>query len=334
MKKKFANLFFLVLTALLCFSDYSQPFAASFSGYSAGADSLKYMGHATFKIKTADGKVIYIDPYGKNDYSDSADVVLITHSHDDHNQPGWVKKKPTCTIITWTQALVNGVYKSFTIGNIKIDAVPAYNSNHPKNSCVGYVIEFNGIKVYHAGDTGNITEMADLAKREITYALLPMDAIYTMTPEQATAAANTIKAKYSIPMHTMPPPDTYSSAIVARFTPANKLIVRPNETIALSSEPTSVGEIEQAPEKFQLMQNFPNPFNNETRISFLLPEVSHVSLRIFDLLGNEVSTLLNQEMIEGLHTVAFNPGSLCSGTYFYTLQAGSFRDSKKIVLLK
>ena len=198
------------------------------------SDSLKYLGHSFVKIKTMDGTVIYIDPFTVHEYADSADIVLITHEHYDHNDLTCIKQRSTCQVIRSANANQNGVYQSFTIGNIKITkitGVAAYNNQprnltyHLKSQCVGYIVEFDGIKLYHAGDTGNIPEMADLASQNITYALLPMDGIYTMTPEEATQAAAMIQAKCDIPIHTMPPPDTYSDANVARFTSPHKLIV-------------------------------------------------------------------------------------------------------------
>ena len=113
-------------------------------------DTLKYFEHSFVQIITADKKNIYIDPYGHNQFKDSADIVLITHEHTDHNQINRVIQKKSCIVIRSANALKNGVYQSFTIGNVKITAIPAYNSNHDKNSCVGYVVEFDGIKLYHS----------------------------------------------------------------------------------------------------------------------------------------------------------------------------------------
>jgi L-ascorbate metabolism protein UlaG (beta-lactamase superfamily) len=209
-----------------------------FSMSASISDSLKYIGHSFIKIKTSEGKVIYVDPFNVNEFSDSADVVLITHEHSDHNELFRVKQKATCQVIRSVNAIQGGVYQRFTIGNIKVKAVAAYNSYHAKSDCVGYVIEFDGIKLYHAGDTGKITEMADLAGQDITYALLPMDGIYTMTPEEATQAAAMIHAKYDIPIHTMPPTDTYSSSIAARFKSPNKCVVLPGVTVGLHRSTT------------------------------------------------------------------------------------------------
>jgi L-ascorbate metabolism protein UlaG (beta-lactamase superfamily) len=298
------------------------------------SNSLKYLGHSFVKIKTSEGKVIYIDPFNVTEYSDSADVILVTHEHSDHNDLTRVRQRATCQVIRAANAIQAGVYQNFTIGNIKISAVAAYNANHPKSSSVGYVVEFDGIKLYHAGDTGFITEMADLASQNITYALLPMDGIYTMSPEEATQAATKIQAKCDIPIHTMPPTDTYSDAIVARFTSPHKLIVKPGSTIELNSTATSVEKSTNHPEDFRLDQNYPNPFNPSTRIDFTLPTSLFVTLKIYNVLGKEVGTLISENLQAGNHSRIWNAVNMPSGIYYYKLQAGKYTETKKLVLLK
>jgi L-ascorbate metabolism protein UlaG (beta-lactamase superfamily) len=298
------------------------------------SDSLKYIGHSFVKIKTLDGKVIYIDPFNVNEFADSADVILVTHEHSDHNDLTRVKPKTTCQIIRSANAIQGGVYQSFTIGSIKITAVAAYNANHPKSSCVGYVVQFDGIKLYHAGDTGLIPEMADLANQNITYALLPMDGIYTMSPEEATQAAVMIHARFDIPIHTMPPTDTYSDAIVARFTSPNKIVVRPGTTIDIHSAALSVEQSTIRPEDFRLEQNYPNPFNPTTVISYQCSVNSNVKLSVFDILGKEVTTLVNEQKPAGSYAVQWNAAGMPSGIYFYKLQAGKYAETKKLVLIK
>ena len=302
-------------------------------------DSMVFLGHSSVKIKTSDAKVIYIDPYAGSEYADSADIVLITHQHSDHNQLNLVRRKAACTVITNVEAIQNNSYKSFTVGNVRIDAVAAYNVNHPKSASVGFVLEFNGIRLYHAGDTGLISEMADLAGRNITYALLPMDGIYTMTPEEATQAASRIKAQYYVPIHTMPPPDTYSDAIVARFTVSNKIIVKNGQAIALSKVGTSVLDGPTRPLAFVLSQNYPNPFNPTTAISYQLAANSFVTLEIFDLLGREIATLVNGEQPAGRYTVRWDGKdergeSVSSGMYLYQLRAGMNVTTKRMVLVR
>lgn len=88
------------------------------------------------------------------------------------------------------------------------------------------------------------------------------------------------------------------------------------------------------PVQYELSQNYPNPFNPTTTISFSVPENSHVSLRVFDVLGNEVTTLLDEQVSTGRHEVNFDAGNLASGVYYYTLQAGNFTSTKKLMLMK
>ncbi|MBI4535296.1 MAG: T9SS type A sorting domain-containing protein, partial [Ignavibacteriae bacterium] len=77
-----------------------------------------------------------------------------------------------------------------------------------------------------------------------------------------------------------------------------------------------------------------NPFNPSTKIQYTVPNSSHVTLKVYDLLGREVSTLVNGEQAAGSYEVAFRANDLANGTYFYKLQAGSFTSVKKMMLLK
>jgi hypothetical protein len=93
-------------------------------------------------------------------------------------------------------------------------------------------------------------------------------------------------------------------------------------------------ETENLPVDFILNQNYPNPFNPTTTISFSIPSSGFTSLKVYDILGNEVATLLSEEKYAGNYEVRFNASSLTSGTYFYRLSAGSFTEVKKMILLK
>lgn len=88
------------------------------------------------------------------------------------------------------------------------------------------------------------------------------------------------------------------------------------------------------PGKFSLEQNYPNPFNPLTKIKFVIPELSVVTLKVYDLLGNEVASLINEQKEPGFYEVEFNASHLGSGVYFYRLRAGSLVASKKMILLK
>ncbi len=88
------------------------------------------------------------------------------------------------------------------------------------------------------------------------------------------------------------------------------------------------------PEQFTLSQNYPNPFNPSTTIRFQVPNSSFVNLKVYDVLGNEVATLVNEEKASGSYQVNFNAKGLSSGIYFYTINAGSFVETNKMLLLK
>ncbi|RPI19150.1 MAG: T9SS C-terminal target domain-containing protein [Ignavibacteriae bacterium] len=94
------------------------------------------------------------------------------------------------------------------------------------------------------------------------------------------------------------------------------------------------------PDRFELSQNYPNPFNPSTRIRFSIPPkrgargVEHVVLKIYDITGREVATLINGKLEAGIHEVDWNAGDFASGVYFYSLQAGEFVETRKLVLIK
>jgi len=97
---------------------------------------------------------------------------------------------------------------------------------------------------------------------------------------------------------------------------------------------TNVENEKEIPTNFELSQNYPNPFNPTTTINYQITKNDFVSLKVYDILGNEVATLVNEEKATGSYEINFDASSLSSGTYFYKLQAGSFIESKKMLLLK
>jgi len=90
----------------------------------------------------------------------------------------------------------------------------------------------------------------------------------------------------------------------------------------------------EIPEHYSLKQNYPNPFNPSTKISFKIVEAGFTSLKVYDVLGNEVVTLVNEELQNGSYEIEFDAFGLTSGIYFYKLQSGSFIETKKMLLLK
>ena len=88
------------------------------------------------------------------------------------------------------------------------------------------------------------------------------------------------------------------------------------------------------PTEFKLTQNYPNPFNPTTMIKFSIPKTSLVKLVVYDILGREVRTLVNEQKMPGYYDISFDASMFASGVYFYKLEAGTFTDVKKMVLIK
>lgn len=88
------------------------------------------------------------------------------------------------------------------------------------------------------------------------------------------------------------------------------------------------------PDRFELQQNYPNPFNPVTKINFSLPAQTQVTMKVYDVLGKEVATLINEVKPAGMHDVSFNASNLSSGIYFYKIEAGEFTDIKRMMLIK
>ena len=98
---------------------------------------------------------------------------------------------------------------------------------------------------------------------------------------------------------------------------------------------TGLKETQEFPGKFfKLYPNYPNPFNPETSITFYLGRQSHAVLKIFNLLGEEIQTLVDNDLEQGNHTYRFEGKEYSSGIYFYQLTAGDFKEVKKMLLLR
>ena len=111
-----------------------------------------------------------------------------------------------------------------------------------------------------------------------------------------------------------------------------------NFVIHIIDNPVIVEKEKIQPEKFVLYQNYPNPFNPSTNIGFRVADFGFVSLKVYDILGNEVAILINQDLAPGEYEVEFSPASSiqnpASGIYLYQLKAGNFTQTKKMILLR
>jgi L-ascorbate metabolism protein UlaG (beta-lactamase superfamily) len=185
---------------------------------SAGAVRITIINHASMMV-VGGGAVIQVDPVGAPRYAalPQADLVLISHTHPDHLDAAAVerlKKAGTLVLgpesvakaLPGTTVLRNG--ESRQVGRWRVEAVPAYNLTrgpapgafyHPKGDGNGWVLTIGDKRFYIAGDTENIPELPAL--KNIEAAFLPVNLPYTMTPEEAAAAARAVKPKYVYPYH-------------------------------------------------------------------------------------------------------------------------------------
>jgi L-ascorbate metabolism protein UlaG (beta-lactamase superfamily) len=179
-------------------------------------EHLHWLGHASFRL---DGpQAVYFDPVDIGSEPPPADIILISHDHQDHLSIGDLKKisGPDTIIITIpsiatslegsgvTYAEVRAAQpgEQMTVGDVEIETVPAYNigkSYHPKEArYLGFIVTLGGERLYFAGDTDHIPEMADI---DCDVALLPVGGTYTMDIEEAAQATADIGPKVAVPMH-------------------------------------------------------------------------------------------------------------------------------------
>lgn len=106
------------------------------------------------------------------------------------------------------------------------------------------------------------------------------------------------------------------------------------DTLSDQDPTTSVTAGSDTPNKYKLEQNYPNPFNPATEITYQLPSDRHVVLKVYDILGRPVKTLVNKTQKAGSYTVRFNAEGLTSGMYLYRLEAGNYEQIRKMILIK
>lgn len=224
----------MVLLAMLVFAlpfmTFAQEFQMDTIQTPDGDLKITFIGHASVMFDFG-GKIVHVDPMSAmGDYTrlPKADMILITHEHQDHFDPKAIevlRTPETALVTTETVAartkgaviMKNG--DTQTVKGFKIEAVPAYNlvhmrsegvPFHPKGVGNGYIITFGTMRVYLAGDTENIPEMKNL--KAIDIAFLPMNLPYTMTPGMAADAARSFNPAILYPYHFS---ETDTSRIVA-----------------------------------------------------------------------------------------------------------------------
>lgn len=174
------------------------------------SSDITWYGHGSLKINF-DNKIIFIDPYNIDE--GSADIILVTHSHNRHfskDDINKIKKTNTIFAVPYDSAdLIEGgkiVVKpdvKFNLYGVTIETTPAYNLSakpyHPKSkNWVGYILNLNGTRIYHSGDTDDIPEMKKL---KVDIAFLPISGRSVMTAKKAARVANKFKPAIAVPIH-------------------------------------------------------------------------------------------------------------------------------------
>ncbi|MFN3694904.1 MAG: T9SS type A sorting domain-containing protein [Ignavibacterium sp.] len=115
----------------------------------------------------------------------------------------------------------------------------------------------------------------------------------------------------------------------------NEVVAQINEATVKYNTVLSIDRIDsEIPTEFILAQNYPNPFNPNTKIQFSVSKAQSVSLKVFDVLGNEIATLVNEELTPGVYQYNFDATNLSSGVYYYKLQSGNYSETKKMILMR
>ena len=190
--------------------------------------TLLYQGHASSRITLNDGMVVYLDPFAGSGYDLPADLILVSHEHSDHNQVQLVLQKAGCRTLRASDFLQDGIYLQHAVGSLSVRGVAAYNSNHDRDACVGFLLCLDGKKVYFAADTSHTTTMKDLAQEQLDWAFLPTDGVYNMSVQEASACAQEIHAIHSVPMHTKPGV-LFDETIADQFQAPGRIILRPGD---------------------------------------------------------------------------------------------------------
>lgn len=253
---------------------------------------------------------------------------------DDINNVRIIRRHGTATDVT-NQWLLQGDANSYD--NETVAGVPTIIQ---KGANAGLR---NGGAIYTLGMKSNIKIKTEIPKQWLvlgTSKVLNISNIFqgnvgTLTYEVSSSNATFVSASvvgYSL---TLNPLKLTTSGDV--FITLKAMDVANNDffvhTFLANVKTTDVEEME-IPTEFSLSQNYPNPFNPTTSIRFGLPKESNVTLRIFNILGEEVASLVNGNMVAGFHTINFDASRLASGMYIYRIDAGNFTQVKKMILMK
>lgn len=230
--------------------------------------------------------------------------------------------------------VMNEIYSRGTSN--ELDWIELYNSSSS-------IVDISGYKIYDAGGKGGTKPKMELP----TGTSLAAKGFYVVITDISTSTnpagfglssgGETVwfedKTGALIDSVSFPSMDTVQSYSRVGDAGAWKL-VSPRTKGSSNGTATGVKKDVSIADNYKLAQNYPNPFNPTTEISFSLPKAGNVTLKIYDIIGKEISTLMNTKLNSGDYTVAFDGKNLSSGVYFYKLEADNFVQMKKMVLMK
>lgn len=233
-----------------------------------------------------------------------------------------VKDSALSINVTEFEVYLNGYVSEEDIDDgIEFDSLQVLSFNHINSDSAAYLIDIAG-----GGDFRSKLEASDLDwDWEMELQILHEYWDYPLDP--TPSAPITWKANYYAWAWNSETEEFFQDSLTIYLDAESGAVLHTIMTVSNEDEI-------QIPEEFKLLQNYPNPFNPSTNIPFTLNEASRVEISIYSILGQKVATLTNEVYPEGSHSLRWNAQSLSSGMYIYRMRAGSFVQTKKLMLLK